>query len=199
MKVLKYEKKMQKAIRDIAKLVGNRGFSKGTRSSLSQRLDNNRFQITPEDVYLYQMKQKRIVTLDETGYQVYRKYGWQPNEAYPLHIAVYNARGDVNGIIHAHPVNLSAMSLAVDILETTKLPESLQVLGRRLTIDNFDIQEKEISTSLRNALTNGNVILLPQDGVLVVGRDLEHAYEQLEEMEHAAKVYTIARSAGFFL
>jgi len=197
MKIPKYEKEMQKTIKSVARLVGKQGFTQSTQSSLSQRLDQNRFQITPQGVYLRHIKKKMIVTLDDSGHPVYRRYGWQPNNEFPLHLAVYQARGDVNGIIHAHPTNLSAMGLAVDFLETEKLPNTLQVLGKRLKIEEFDLQEGDTSTALVNALTNGNVILLPQDGVLVVGRTLENAFEQLEEMEHAAKVYTTARSAGF--
>ena len=197
MKISKYEKKMRKSIKRIAKLIGKRGLTQAMRSSVSQRLDQGRIQISPQGIYLRQIKKKMVVTIDDQGHPVYHKYGWQPSNEHPLHLAVYQARGDVNGIIHAHPPYLSAMGLTVDTLQTDKLPDPLQVLGKRIKIEEISAEDADISIALLTALTNGNVVLLPEDGVLVVGRTLDHAFEQMDEMEHAAQIYTIAKSAGF--
>ncbi len=87
------------------------------------------------------------------------------------------------------------MGLAVDKLDSTQLPESLQVLGSKLKVDNLDPGIGETSVSLLNALTNGNVVLLPKDGVLIVGRSLDDVFAQLDQMEHEAQVYTLAKAA----
>jgi ribulose-5-phosphate 4-epimerase/fuculose-1-phosphate aldolase len=76
------------------------------------------------------------------------------------------------------------------------LPDSLQILGSKVQVDNLDPEIGETSVSLINALINGNVVLLPKDGVLIVGRSLDDAYAQLDQMEHEAQVYTIARAAN---
>ena len=196
MKMSKHEKKMRKSVKKTAKLLGRRGLTSGMRSSVSQRLESGHFQMTPRGVYLRNMKKKMVVTLDATGNPVYHRYGWQPNDDLPLHLAVYQARGDVNGIIHAHPPYLAALGLAVDALDYDRLPAELQTLGRALVVDQIDVQTGDVPTNLLNALTNGNVVLLPGNGVLVAGRSLDHAYAQLDEMEHHAQVFEIAKSVG---
>lgn len=196
MKIPKFEKKMRKTIKKMSKLVGKRGLSNGMRSSLSHRLDHDRYQITPKDIYIRKVTKKKIVTVDGSGNTVYSRYGWQPSSDLPLHLSVYQARGDVNAVIHAHPPYLSALGMAVDKLHSGSLPDSLQVLGKTLEFDDSVIDATDIPVSLLNALTNGNVVLMPGDGVLVVGRSLDHAFAQMEQMEHDAKVYAIAMSTG---
>ncbi len=195
MKIPKYEKKMRKQLKKVAKNLGKRGLTSGIRSSVSQRLDPDRYQITPQGIYLRKTKKKMVVTVDSAGNLIYQRYGWRPSKDLPLHLAVYQARGDVNSIIHAHPPYLSALGLAVDKLDSTQLPESLQVLGSKLKVDNLDPGIGETSVSLLNALTNGNVVLLPKDGVLIVGRSLDDVFAQLDQMEHEAQVYTLAKAA----
>ncbi len=195
MKLSKYEKKMRKALKKTVKLLGRSGMTSAMRSSVSHRLDSDRFQISPKGVYLRKLKKKMVVTVDGSGNLIYHRYGWRPTDNLPLHMDVYQSRGDVNSVIHAHPPYLSALGLAVDKLDFSRLPESLQVLGDELLVDELNTAPDEISTALLNALTNGNIVLLPKDGVLVVGRTLDHAFAQLEEMEHDAQVYVIAQSA----
>jgi L-fuculose-phosphate aldolase len=137
-----------------------------------------------------------VVTVDSAGHPIYQRYGWRPSSDLPLHLAAYQARGDVNSIIHAHPPYLSALGLVVDELDSSKLPDSLQILGSKVQVDNLDPEIGETSVSLINALINGNVVLLPKDGVLIVGRSLDGAYAHLDQMEHEAQVYTIARAAN---
>jgi L-fuculose-phosphate aldolase len=195
MKIPKYEKKMRKQLKKVAKSLGKRGLTSGIRSSVSQRLDPDRYQITPQGIYLRKTKKKMVVTVDSAGNPIYQRYGWRPSKDLALHLVVYQARGDVNSIIHAHPPYLSALGLAVDKLDSKQLPESLQVLGSKLKVDNLDPAIGETSISLLNALTNGNVVLLPKDGVLIVGRSLDDVFAQLDQMEHEAQVYTLAKAA----
>ena len=195
MKIPKYEKKMRKQLKKVAKSLGKRGLTSGIRSSVSQRLDPDRYQITPQGIYLRKTKKKMVVTVDSAGNPIYQRYGWRPSKDLALHLVVYQARGDVNSIIHAHPPYLSALGLAVDKLDSKQLPESLQVLGSKLKVDNLDPGIGETSVSLLNALTNGNVVLLPKDGVLIVGRSLDDVFAQLDQMEHEAQVYTLAKAA----
>jgi L-fuculose-phosphate aldolase len=196
MKIPKYEKKMRKQLKKVAKSLGKRGLTSGVRSSVSQRLDPDRYQVTPQGIYLRKTKKKMVVTVDGAGHPIYQRYGWRPSNDLPLHLAAYQARGDVNSIIHAHPPYLSALGLVVDELDSSKLPDSLQILGSKVQVDNLDPEIGETSVSLINALINGNVVLLPKDGVLIVGRSLDDAYAQLDQMEHEAQVYTIARAAN---
>ena len=196
MKIPKYEKKLRKTIKKTAKQLGKRGFTAGVGSSVSMRIDSERFLITPKSVYLRKMKKKMVLTIDTMGHPIYGRYGWQPADDLSLHLSVYGARGDISGIIHAHAPYLSALALSVDSLDSDALPESLQVVGEALTIESNGLEAGEISAGLLNALTNGDVVLLPGDGVLVVGRSLEGGLAQLDKMEHAAKVYAIVKSAG---
>ena len=196
MKIPKYEKKMRKSLRKTAKILGKRKFTSGTRSSASHKLDQDRYQITPQRIHLRKLKKKMNVTIDAAGNKIFSRYGWHPADDLELHLAAYQARGDINSAIHAHPPYLSALGMRDDKIDAVNLPESLQILGRSIEVTDFDLGVGEIPIELTNALTNGNVVLLPGDGVLVVGSTIEMALTQLEQMEHDAMVYTIAKCAG---
>ncbi len=195
MKIPKYEKKLRKLVRKTAKRLGKRGFTSATRSSVSLRMDGDRYLVTPKGVYPRKMKKKMVLTIDAAGHPIYGRYGWQPADDLPLHMAVYQARGDVNGVIHAHPPYLSALALAVDKLDAQALPDSLQVLGQAVKAEEMDPATGDIPAGLLNALTNGDVILLPSNGVLIVSRALDQAFAALDQMEHDAQVYAIAKGA----
>lgn len=196
MKIPKYEKKMRKSLRKTAKILGKRGFTSGMRSSASHKLNQDRYQITPQGIHLRKIKKKMIVTIDGVGNKIFSRYGWHPADDLELHLAAYQARGDINSAIHAHPPYLTALGMGVDKLDAVNLPESLQVLGRSIEVNDLDLGYSDIPMELTNALTNGNVVLLPGDGVLVVSSTIDLALTQLEQMEHDAKVYTLAKSAG---
>jgi L-fuculose-phosphate aldolase len=196
MKIPKYEKKLRKLVKKTAKRLGKRGFTSATRSSVSLRMDGDRYLVTPKGVYLRKMKKKMVLTIDAAGHPIYGRYGWQPSDDLPLHMAVYQARGDVNGVIHAHPPYLSALALAVDKLDAQALPDSLQVLGQAVRAEELDPVNGDVPAGLLNALTNGDVILLPGNGVLIVSRALDQAFATLDQMEHDAQVYAVAKSAG---
>lgn len=196
MKIPKFEKKRLRSLKKTAKILGKRGFTSGSRSSASHKLNQDRYQITPQGIHLRKIKKKMIVTVDSIGNKIFSRYGWHPADDLELHLAAYQARGDINSAIHAHPPYLSALAMGVDKLDAGHLPESLQILGKSIVVNEIDWGYGETPIELTNALSNGNVILLPGDGVFVVSNSIEMALTQLEQMEHDAMVYTLAQCAG---
>src|SRR4051794_7915701 len=52
-----------------------------------------------------------------------------PSSEFPFHRAIYQARPDLRGIVHAHPVALVAFSIGRRVPDTRLLPQARQVCG----------------------------------------------------------------------
>src|SRR6478672_10606549 len=53
----------------------------------------------------------------------------RPSSEFPFHRAIYEARPDVRGIVHAHPVALVAFSICRQVPDTRLLPTARRVCG----------------------------------------------------------------------
>ncbi len=113
MKITKYEKKMRNTGKKNSIIIGKRRFNRGVLSSATKRLESGNFQIPPQGILLHNVNNKLAVTIDSSRKAIYDQSGWQLTDALSLHLAVNKLRGELNGIIHAYPPNLSVLGLAM--------------------------------------------------------------------------------------
>jgi L-fuculose-phosphate aldolase len=120
-----------------------------------------------------------------------------PNPANRFHTWIYDARPDVNCIIHTHPVHISALSmlevpLAISHMDTCPLYDDCAFLADwpGVPVGN---EEGEI---ISRALGDKKAILLSHHGMLVAGQTVEEACVLALLMERAARMQLLAMSAG---
>ena len=113
-----------------------------------------------------------------------------------LHIGIYQARQNVNAVIHTHSVFASAVSVAgLDIPPI--LDDQAAFLGGEIKLAEHALSgSREQVASVLAALADRNAVLLPNHGAVGTGRTMRDAFTACELIEKTARIYLLALSAG---
>jgi len=120
----------------------------------------------------------------------------RPSIEKAMHVAVYNAREDVNAVIHTHPVYSSVLGVNGMALPGV-CEDFVQIVGESAICCEYALPgTMELARNAVKALGDRNAALLPNHGTLCVGRHLRHAFKVCHVVEKTAKIYILARSIG---
>ncbi len=113
-----------------------------------------------------------------------------------LHIGIYQARQNVNAVIHTHSVFASAVSVAgLDIPPI--LDDQAAFLGGEIKLAEHALTgSREQVAGVVTALADRNAVLLPNHGAVGTGRTMRDAFTACELIEKTARIYLLALSAG---
>jgi L-fuculose-phosphate aldolase len=119
-----------------------------------------------------------------------------PSSELPLHQAVYRARPDIGGIVHAHPVALVAFSLVRQVPNTRVFHQAWGICGA----GSFAPYELPGSAALGRSVAQGfeqaDCVILENHGVVTAGADLQQAFRRFETFEFTGKTIIKARLLG---
>lgn len=120
-----------------------------------------------------------------------------PSSEYPFHRAIYAARPDLNGIVHAHPVALVAFSTSRRGLDTRLFHQARHVCGE-VGFAPYALPGSEaLGASIAAAFEGGaRCVLMDHHGVVVGGHDLQGAFQQFETLEFTAQTIIRAEMLG---
>jgi L-ribulose-5-phosphate 4-epimerase len=120
----------------------------------------------------------------------------KPSSEYRLHVAVYQARPKVNAVIHTHSPYATMMSTARKTIPVL-IEEQVIFLGGFIDISEFaSAHTEEFNTNVIKALGTRNGALMANYGVLVCGRNMEHAIKMAELTEKLAWIHYGATLMG---
>lgn len=183
----------EEAVAHYARLLWERGWVANHDGNVSVRFADDRFLATPtaESKRLIQADWCLVVDTAGTVIQGERRIFSEWN----LHRAAYEARPDVRAVVHAHPVMATAAGLTGLDLSSPPLPEAIVSLGGVPTA-RPSMPGPGAAEVFRALVVDHDAVLLPGNGVVTVGDDLEQAYLRMELVEHIAAILTAARSQG---
>ena len=120
-----------------------------------------------------------------------------PNPGTRFHLWVYDARSDVNAIVHTHPPYSSALAmtgreLAVAHMDAAMFYDDCAYLPEWPGVPLANEEGRLIS----EALSNKHSILLASHGLLTTGRNLEQATFLAMQFERAARIQLLALGVG---
>lgn len=166
------------------------------KGSLSARdyADNELVVITPSGMQFSQLTPEDLIVLNLQGNIVDGKR--KPSLDRVFHLAVYNARPDVSGIIHTHsPYATAYASMAKPILP---LIMSLVIsVGGSVDVAPFAFPgTEELGKVVVAGLAQKNAVLMEQHGVLAVGKNLSKALSVAGTVENVAQIQAISESLG---
>jgi L-fuculose-phosphate aldolase len=151
--------------------------------------------ITPAGKVKGWLTEEMICVIDVQGRQVFGEFA--PSSELKMHTAVYAMRGDIGGIVHAHPPYLTAYAMCgmpfvnkahAEMLWDHKVIE-VAPYGRP--------GSEEIYAGIRPILEKGkDVLLLANHGALAVGKTVFDAQNKMESVENAAMITAIAKQIG---
>lgn len=120
----------------------------------------------------------------------------RPSSEAGLHLAVYRARDDVGAVVHAHPPQVMAYSLAGRSIALRAMPEALIGLGRVAVVPYATPGSPELAQSAGAELAGCDAVVMSRHGSVTVGRNLEQAWIRTERLEQAAVVSAAAEAMG---
>lgn len=186
-------KKPREAIADVCHRLYEREYLVATSGNVSVKTDRG-FLITPQATRKDAVSPNLIVECSHEGTPF--DTGNKPSSEIAMHRAVYARRLDIGAAIHAHPQYCLACSLADISLTEMLLPELAIYIGPVPSVPYATPGTDEMSKALDPFLDKHNAFLLSRHGVLVLGVNLEDAFNRLEHLEHVAHVAYLVSSMG---
>lgn len=113
-----------------------------------------------------------------------------------LHIGVFNAREDVNAVIHTHPIySLVFATLGAEI--PLVVDEAAQFLGNTIKTAAYALPgTQELADNCVELIKDANACLLNSHGAVCVGADMDTAFLVSAVLEQTAQVYYMAKCIG---
>jgi L-fuculose-phosphate aldolase len=154
----------------------------------------DRLFITPSASCLGDLNVNDLVYVDFNG-QILQSY-LKPSSELPMHLEIYKKRPDVHGIIHTHPANSTAFTVAGENFSEPVLPELILGIGDIPIAKYATPSTHESAVVISELIKSHDVIILDHHGVVTVGKDLQEAFYKLERLEHAASTLLAAKQLG---
>lgn len=171
------------------------GLTVGTWGNVSVRdPETSLVYMTPSGMDYRQIQADDIVVMDSEMNIV---DGFRPPSVEKaLHAAIYNARSDVNAVIHTHPLYSSV--LGVNGMDLPGISEDfVQIVGDRMVCSDYALPgTAELARNVVAGLGDRNAVLLPNHGSVVVGSGMPIALMVCHVVEKTAHVYIMAKSIG---
>ena len=178
---------LRKQLIDFSQRLNSSGLSAGMSGNLSTRCDEGLL-ITPTGLDYKQLTPKDIVLMHADG-EVFPQQQRLPSSEWHFHCSIYQARPEINAIVHAHPNYCTA--LACTGREIPAFHYMVAIAGG----DNIPIAPYELfgtealSVHVINALEKRNACLLANHGMIAISSDIESTFNLALEIEGLAMQY----------
>jgi len=168
------------------------GLSQGTSGNLSVRCDDGML-ITPSRMNYAKLVEDDIVFMDLDGNC---KGGRRPSSEWRFHAAIYAHRVEAGAILHAHPVNCSALACQGEGIPAFHYMVAIAG-GKNIRCSGYaTFGTPELSDFVIKALENRKACLMSHHGLTCFDQDLPGALALAIEVEHLAAIYTRILSMG---
>jgi L-ribulose-5-phosphate 4-epimerase len=168
------------------------GYLMATGGNLSVRIPNaNAFAVTPSNFDYMKMTADDICVLD---FNLAPLEGTlTPSVEAGMHCAIYQARADVNAIVHTHQVYASALTMIKAPIPAL-FDEQARFLGRSVEIIPYAPSGTGMlkNTVAKHVKNQNNAYLMQNHGALLFGNDMERAVHNVEILEKCSLAYLIA-------
>lgn len=120
----------------------------------------------------------------------------KPSSEWRFHQAIYNARGDVNAIVHAHPIYCTALAMARKPLPAAHYMVAI-FGGSDVRCSGYaTFGTEELSREAVAALDGRTACLLANHGMITLGDTLDKAMWRATELEVLAQQYCVSLTIG---
>lgn len=149
------------------------------------------FAITPSNYDYLKMMTDNVSVLDFELTQL--EGNLKPSVESAMHGAIYQARGDVNAIVHTHQVYASALTLIKAPIPAL-FDEQARFLGRSVEIIPYAPSGTGFlkNTAAKHVRNRNNAFMMQNHGALVFGHDMERAIHNVEILEKCSLAYLLA-------
>ncbi len=191
-------RKEKKIVLETAQKMLEKGLVVGTAGNVSLRLPpqggRQLLAITPSSRHYDLLGVDDIQVIDFEANTV--EGDLPPSVETRLHIGIYQARENINAVIHTHSVFASAISVAGRDIPAI-LDDQVAFLGGEIKLAKHALAgSREQVANVLAALEDRNAVLLPNHGAVGTGCTARDALTACELIEKTAKTYLLALSTG---
>ncbi len=188
------EQHLRQQLIDYALTLNSSGLSIGKSGNLSVRYQQG-FLITPTGIDYQQLSTEDIVWLDQTGKcnaQQLRK----PSSEWHFHCDLYQARPDINAIVHAHPTYSTALACTGRHIPAFHYMVAIAG-GNQIPLADYALfGTEQLSDYVTKTLQQYQACLLANHGMITLGNKLTQAFNLAQEVEALAQQYCEALKLG---
>jgi L-fuculose-phosphate aldolase len=186
-----HEKELRREMSDIIHRAYEQRIMTSTEGTLSARLAEDTFLITPYGVDRKYLDIEDLVVV-EAGR---RQRGKIPSRSVVLHRAIYRRHPDINSIVTAQGPNSMAFGVTDAPFNTRTIPESYVLLRDipKIPFGDQYTREEGIAEAISAARP---VVLIENDALLATGASILQAFDRLEVAEFTARSVISALPLG---
>jgi L-fuculose-phosphate aldolase len=170
------------------RILDRRGMIVANEGNLSARLTPERFLITRRGRRKGEMKTRDLIELSIDGASESSALAVASTE-HRVHQSVYRLRPDVEALIHAHPVALTAFAVRGTIPDLSRFDEARALVGPIVMVAYQPSGSDALADAVGRALAEQDgpkLVILANHGALSVGQSVDEALGRLETAEHLA-------------
>jgi len=186
---------IKKEIIRVGRFLIEKDLTVGSSGNISVRIpEENKIVITPSMIPFVKMTIEDLLVLDPKGDVIEGERN--PSIETSLHLKIYEARKDINAIIHAHTIYASAFAVARKRIPPI-LDELIVYTGGEVEVADYALPgSEELAENVLKALGNKKAVLLANHGLVACGRDLEDALDVLLKVERTARIFILTKVIG---
>ena len=159
--------------------------------NMSVRINDGEILITPSGRNKGLLLPEDMVKMSVTGEVV---GDGKPSIEHKFHLAIYNRRQDTNAIVHCHPLHCTALAVKGEKIKSDLTPEGVLLLGDVPMVDYFTPGSDELVKAIE-ACADSNAMIMRHHGALTQGKNMEEAYNRMEELEFQAQLQLLVGRA----
>ena len=191
-----HTQQLREALLDRAKLLASSGLSQGKSGNISVRC-GEQVLITPSGADYQQLTAADMVLLP-LDYHPDRQpiEGLQPSSEWHFHLGIYQARPELNAVVHAHPTFCTALACSGRSIPAFHYMVAIAG-GNEIPLAPYALFGTELlSEHVVKALAHRQACLLESHGMIATGESLEKAFNLAIAVETLAEQYVEALKLG---
>lgn len=167
----------------------------GTWGNVSIRdVETGLIYIKPSGMPYDEIQEQDVVVMNEKMEIVWGHR--KPSIEHHFHIAILNARKDVNSVVHTHPIFSSAFGVTgMDIPGISE--DFVQIVGDKIINCEYALPgTPQLAENVVKGLGDRNAVLVPNHGTICVGVDIPAALKVCHVVEKSAQIYIYSKLLG---
>lgn len=188
------EDKARRAVIETALAMSRSGLSPGRSGNVSARFDDGML-ITPSGMAYADIRPRDIVFVDGAG-EVPGKKSRKPSSEWRFHLSAYQARPDMNAVVHTHSMHATVLACAHKPIPAFHYMVAIAG-GKDIPVVPYDtFGTPELARHVAKGLFNRDACLMANHGQIAIGKTLASALELAHEVETLAEQYSKVIALG---
>jgi ribulose-5-phosphate 4-epimerase/fuculose-1-phosphate aldolase len=175
------------------------GLSEGVCNHFSMALPDapGRYLVNPQGLHWSEVRPADLVIVDEAGRKISGSYDVEPT-AFFIHSALHRAKPSAHCVLHTHMPYATALAVVQDGRLEWASQNALRFHGRVAYDDEYNGLALDAAEGERmcRVLGDADVLFLANHGVIVAGRTMAAAFDDLYYLERACMLQVLGTAMG---